>query len=172
MVQIYNLQLLRVLEVFFKEPITIHFIKEISKKIKLAPTSVRIYIKELLKDDIIKIKEAKPFDGFIADRENNDFIFYKRVYNLYSLKEFVDFLISSYYPKLIVLYGSYSLGEDVENSDIDLLIFTKTVKEINVNEFEKKLKRKIHFFIIDDMEKLDMKLRKKIWGGIVLYGGF
>jgi DNA-binding MarR family transcriptional regulator len=41
--------LIKVSEVFFAEPTTTHFIKEISKKINLAPTSVRKNIKDLLK---------------------------------------------------------------------------------------------------------------------------
>ncbi|MCD6464078.1 nucleotidyltransferase domain-containing protein, partial [Candidatus Woesearchaeota archaeon] len=111
----------KVLEVFFQEPTSIHFIKEISRKIKLAPTSVRIHIKDLLAKNLIKQKKAKPFNGLVANRENQDFIFYKRIYNLYSVKELNEFLITSFWPKLIVLFGSYSLGEDTEHSDIDIL---------------------------------------------------
>jgi len=164
--------LLEVLKIFFIEPTTIHFIKEISKKIHLAPTSVRKHLNSLLKSGLIKRKKAKPFNGFIADRENEDFIFYKRVYNLYSLKELKNFLINKLYPKLIVIYGSYALGEDVEESDIDLLILTKTKKEINLEKFEKKLKREIHAIILENLNKIDKNLLNKIYAGIVLYGNF
>lgn len=163
---------LKVLEVFFIEPTTIHFIKEISKKIKLAPTSVRNYIKSLLAKKLIKKKRAKPFDGFVANRENEDFIFYKKIYNLYSLKDLNNFLIKNLWPKLIVLFGSYSRGEDVEKSDIDILIVSKVRKELNLEKFEKKLKRKINLLIVDKLEKLDENIIKKIYNGIVLYGGF
>ena len=130
---------LRVLEIFFIEPTTIHFVKEISKRINLAPTSVRNHMKNLLKQGLITRKKAKPFDGFIANRENEDFIFYKRVYNLYSLKELSSFLVTKHYPKVLVIFGSYSIGEDVEDSDIDLFILSNTKKEIDLNNFEKKL---------------------------------
>jgi predicted nucleotidyltransferase len=163
---------LKVLEVFFVEPTTIYFVKRISKKIKLAPTSVRVYIKDLLKKNLIKKKKTKPFDGFIANRENEDFIFYKRVYNLYSLKELLRFLVSKHYPKLLVVYGSYAFGEDVESSDIDILVLSKIKKEIDLGKFEKRLKRKIHLVVIDNLNKLDENLLKKIHNGIVLYGGF
>ena len=164
--------LLKVLEVFFTEPASIHFVKGISKKIKLAPTSVRAYIKGLLKECLIKRRKAKPFDGFAANRENEDFIFCKRVYNLYSLKNLSDFIVSSCYPQLIVVFGSYSLGEDVETSDIDILVLTKTKKELDLKAFEETLKRKIHPIIIEDLKKIDAGLRKKIYNGIVLHGGF
>jgi len=163
---------LRVLEVFFVEPTTIHFVKGISKSIKLAPTSVRNHINDLLKEKLIKRKKAKPFAGFIANRESEDFIFYKRAYNLYSLKELSNFLISKYYPKLLVVYGSYALGEDIEGSDLDIFVLSKTKKEVSLEKIEKKLKRGIHLFVIDDLKKLDKNLLKKLYNGIVLYGGF
>jgi predicted nucleotidyltransferase len=164
--------ILKVLEVFFIEPTTAHFIREISRKINLAPTSVRNHIKELMKQGLIIKKKANPFDCFLANRENEDFIFYKRIYNFFSLKELTNFLIHAYYPKLIVVYGSYSLGEDIEASDIDILILSKVKKRINLEKFEKKLKRTVHIFVVDSLNKLDVKLMKNIYNGIVLYGGF
>lgn len=163
---------LEVMKIFFIEPAGIHFIKEISKKIKLAPTSVRTSIATLLKLNLIKKKKSKPFDGLAANRENEDFIFYKRVYNLYSLKELSGFLISNYYPRLLVVFGSYSLGEDVESSDIDIFILSKAKKDVNTEIFERGLQRKINLLIVDDAEKLDKGIYGKIQNGIVLYGGF
>ena len=164
--------LIKVLEVFFVEPTTIHFVKEISKRIKLAPTSVRNHIKWLLKNNLIKREKAKPFAGFVANRDCEDFIFYKRVYNLYSLKELAEFLVSSLYPKVLVVYGSYVIGEDTEWSDIDIFILSKTKKELDLKRFESKLKRKIHLLTVDNLSKLDKNMLKKIYNGIVLYGGF
>lgn len=168
---VLNYNIIRILEPFFLEPTTIHFIKEISRKINLAHPSVRNYVKKLLKYNLIKKEKSKPFDGIIANREDN-FIFHKRIYNLYSLKELTKLLISSYYPKLIVVYGSYSLGEDIEDSDIDIFIISKTKKEIDLNNFEKKLKRNIHIITVKELNDLNKNLKKKIWNGIVLYGGF
>lgn len=163
---------MKVLGVFFTEPTTIHFIKEISRIINLAPTSVRNQIRYLLKSGLIKKKPAKPFDGFAANRENDNFIFQKRIYNLTRLKELADYLTTSYYPKLIVVFGSYSIGEDVENSDIDIFVLSKTKKNLDLKKFEKKLKRQINPLVLNNFNKLDSNLKKKIWNGIVLYGGF
>ena len=54
---------MKVLEVFFREPTTIHFIKSIAKEINLAHTSVRNHIHELLKVGLIKKKASRPFDA-------------------------------------------------------------------------------------------------------------
>ena len=160
----------RVLEVFFREPTSIHFIREIGKKIKLAPTSVRNNMKEIEKMQLIEIKESKPFNGFVANRENEKFLFYKKVYNLYTLYELQEKLIESFHPRAIVVFGSYSRGEDVESSDIDLLILSKTKKEINLKEFERKLLRKINVIIVDSLNKFDKPIQKKIRNGFTLYG--
>ncbi len=77
----------KVLEAFLVEPTRIHFIKEVSRKVKIAPTSVRNNIKQLLSENLIKKKESSPFNGFIANRDNDQFLWQKRAYNLLSLKE-------------------------------------------------------------------------------------
>ncbi len=170
MVQNNTPSLIAVLEVFFKEPNTIHFIKEISRKIKLAPTSVRNNIKHLLKSNIIIIKKSKPFDGYIANRDNVEFLWYKRVYNLYILKDLTAEIINQLHPRAIILFGSYSKGEDVETSDIDIIIISKVEKQLKLESIEKKLQRNIHLIIIDDLSKLDKNIHKKTLNGIVLHG--
>ena len=111
---------LKTLEVFFAEPTKIHFIKEISKKIGIAPTSIRNNIAQLNKDELIIPQESKPFNGYVANRDNEKFVFLKRVYNLYSLRKLKEYLEKNLFPKLAVVFGSYSIGEDIEDSDIDI----------------------------------------------------
>ncbi|GIU68252.1 MAG: hypothetical protein KatS3mg001_102 [Candidatus Pacearchaeota archaeon] len=162
---------IRVLEVFFREPTTIHFIKEISKKIKLAHPSVRNYIRELTKKGLIIKRKSKPFDGYVANRENDSFIWLKMSYNILSLKELRDKIINELHPKAIILFGSYLRGEDVESSDIDFFVVSKIKKEIDFSKFESVLKRRIRVIILDDFSKLDKNIQKKIKNGLVLYGG-
>ncbi len=161
-----------IIKVFFTEPTSIHFIREISKKINLAPTSVKNYLNEFLKEGLIIPKKSKPFNGYIANRENEKFIFLKQIYNLYSLEKLKNYLKKNYYPKLAVVFGSYSLGEDIENSDIDLLIVSKSKKEINLKKFEKDLQREINILLIDNLNKLEKPILNKIHNGIVICGGF
>ena len=158
------------MEVFFKEPTSIHFIREISKKIRLAPTSVKIYINNLLKEELIISKKSKPFDGYVANRENEKFLFYKRLYNQYSLYELKEKIIDTLSPKAIVLFGSYDKGEDIESSDIDILLISKIKKDINLGIFEKELNRKINIMIISDLNELDKNIEKKIINATKIYG--
>src|SRR3989344_2112682 len=122
---IQKCSLMNVAEVFFKEPTKVHFIKEISRKIKLAPTSVRVHIKTLKKEGIIIKKEASPFNGLVANLDSSKFIFYKRASNLFSLFNLREAIINSIAPSAIILFGSYSMGEDTEDSDIDFIVLAK-----------------------------------------------
>ncbi|KHO55374.1 MAG: hypothetical protein QT10_C0002G0034 [archaeon GW2011_AR19] len=163
---------IKVAGIFFEEPTEIHFIREISKKINLAPTSVKKHLSEFEKESFIIKQKSKPFDGYVSNRENPDFIFYKRLYNLAGLRELKDYLERKFSPKLVVVFGSYSTGEDIESSDIDLLIATKGKKNFDFKKFEKSLKREINPIIVDDLNKLEQPLKNQIYNGVALLGGF
>ena len=68
------------------------------------------------------------------------------------------------------MYGSYLSGEDVEKSDIDLLIISKSKKTLKIEKFEKKLNRKIHIITEPKLNKLPEELKSEIINGLVLYG--
>lgn len=161
---------LKVLEVFFEEPTRIHFIREISRKISLAQTSVRNHIRDLKKQKLIIDKNAKPFNGLVANREYQYFIDLKQAYNLYSLIELKNELIEILGPKAIILFGSYQKGEDIEKSDIDLVIVSKVKKDLRLKKYEKKLKRRIHLTFVRDVEKIDKNLKENIKNGWAIYG--
>ncbi len=162
----------KVFDVFADEPLKIHFIKEISRKIDLAPTSVRNRLGHLLNQKLVIKKKGERFFGFVANRDNRDFLFYKMLSNIAKLKEsgLLDFLISSLYPHVVVVYGSYLRGEDIESSDIDLLIISKSKKKLALEKFEKILKRSVHLMIEEGLNKLTPELRGEVINGLVLYG--
>lgn len=57
-------------------------------------------------------------------------------------------MVNKYSNPVIILFGSYAKGEDIENSDIDLYIQTPSKKELRTEKFEKLLKRKVQFLFI------------------------
>ena len=162
----------KVFDVFVTEPLRTHYVKEIAKKIYLAPTSVKIHLGYLLMQNLIMKKKGERFFGFVANRDNSNFLFYKRMYNIIKLKEsgLLDFLINSFYPRAIVVYGSYIRGEDVETSDIDLFIITKVKKRLILEKFEEILKRRVHIIVEDSLKKLSPELKMEVINGFVLYG--
>lgn len=169
---IQKCSLLKVFSIFCEEPLEIHYIKEISKKIDLAPTSVRNHLAELLQQNIINKKKGERFIGFIANRDNEDFLFYKKIINLINIKEsgLIKFIIDSIYPQAIIIYGSYLRGEDIKDSDIDIFILTKVKKRLNFEKFEKILKRRIHILSGVNIKDLPLELKLEINNGFVLYG--
>jgi len=169
---IFKESILKVFEVLADEPLKIHYIKEISKKINLAPTSVKNHLQKLEKQNLIVRKKGERFFGYITNRENEDFLFYKKILNIMKIKEseFIDYLIKSLYPQSIVLYGSYLKGEDIGSSDIDLLIISKTKKRLEIERFEKILKRRIHILMESSIKKLTSELKSEVINGLVLYG--
>jgi len=171
-IMIQKCSLWQVLSVFFDEPLKIHYIKEIARKIDLAPTSVKNHLNKLLKENLVLKRKGERFVGFISNRENEGFLFYKKIDNLMKLREsgLLSHLIESFYPEVIISYGSYVKGEDVEGSDIDIFILTKVKKQLNLKKFENILKRDIHIIMESDLERLAKALRSEIINGSILYG--
>ena len=66
------------------------------------------------------------------------------------------------------VFGSYSCGEDIEGSDIDVLIVSKVKKELNYKDIEEKLERNFHFIIVSSLKELDQPLQENILRGWIL----
>ncbi len=156
----------KVASIFFIEPTKTHFLKEISKKINLAHTSVKKHILTLIDSGLIE-PSFSVFKGYKAKRENPDFIFYKKINNLIMLKNsgLIEEL-KEHYPKSIILFGSYDKGEDIESSDIDIFINSKKFP-IKLEKYEKYLSRKIHLIFAEEAAK---NIKENIKQGQILFG--
>lgn len=157
----------KVLQVFFKESLKIHYIKEISRKISLAHTSVKNHIDFLTKEGFIEQDNTGIIKGYKAKRDTPSFIFYKKIDNLINLREsgLIECL-KEHYPKTIILFGSYDKGEDVDTSDVDIFIDSKKFK-VETEKFEKYLNRKLQIIFKEETSK---SLMLSINQGTILYG--
>jgi predicted nucleotidyltransferase len=161
--------------VFFSEPTKTHYLMEIAKKAGIAHTSVRKYLGQMKKEGIIKETSEKKgkrlFPIYTANTENTEYKKNKRISNLLRLEKsgLIDYLKSKLMPKSIVLFGSYTRGEDIEESDIDLFIECKK-KELDLSKFEKYLNRKIELHFKEKINKYPPELKNNIINGIVLHG--
>lgn len=82
----------------------------------------------------------------------------------------INYLYDAYNsPEAIILFGSYSRGEDTMRSDIDLAIVTKKSLDLEFGRYEKALKRKIQIFEIK-IETTNKNLLTNVANGIVLKG--
>jgi len=159
-----------VLELFFKYPNKTFHIREISRLNKLAPPSVKIHLNELIKEGLILKSKEGLYGGYKANR-NCKFKLLKQQNTILILNnsECIKYIEDKIMPKAIVLYGSASIGEDIENSDIDLFIESKETNT-DLKKFEKALNRKIHLFFKKSFKELNKELKNNIINGIVLSG--
>jgi len=148
-------------------------LRELSRLSKISPPSVMIYLKEFQKDGMVIKYEKRGIPFYKSNRENKDFVFYKKISILYELKEsgLVDFLEENLSPSAIILYGSYAKGESIESSDLDIFIVGRE-KNIHLDKFEKKLNKEIHLMFCEDIRKISKELKSNLANGIVLWGYF
>lgn len=156
---------------FAKNPKKSYQIRELSRKIKLAHTSIKIHLKELEKYNLVEKEKIGVYQAYKANFDDENFRFYKKMSNIVNLKEsgIIEELEHKATPDAIILFGSYAKGEDTEKSDIDIFIFAKE-KRINLNNYEKKFERKIQLFFSEDLKKLPKELQNNILNGIILSG--
>jgi predicted nucleotidyltransferase len=159
----------KILEIIFKFPTTGFTIRELARLTKLSPPTVSTIIKILEKKQLVEIKKEKIQYKVFGNLESDYYKDIKKIYNIFSLIALKNFLIREFNPNLIIVFGGYSRGEDIENSDIDIFVETSLKKELKLEEFEKRLNRKIHL-IVDELKNLPKELRKNIFNGIILWG--
>jgi len=167
----------KIAELIFNYPNKIFHIRMLEKETGFSTTAVISAINELKSFGIIEIKETNLTKNVKAFIDSNSYLFYKQVFNLYRLKRygFVDKLADTFNnPEAIVLFGSFAHGEDIEESDIDILIISSSKNQENldnfVNTFEKILKRKIDIQILPSLEKSSIEFKNAVANGIVLQG--
>ena len=155
----------------FENPSRKYYVRELAREAKVNPNSVLNVIKVLEKEGLVK-KEVKKHVVEISTRlDDPKFLVKKRIFNLSQIYEsrIIDFLVKSYRPKAIILFGSYSRGEDVKKSDIDIALITDRKEVAAVEIFEKKLGRKIHLLPLRYKDISD-ELYINLINGVVVYG--
>ena len=164
----------KVLKIFFDDPLPKGFqLREISRNISLAPKSVKKYLDELEKANLI-VKEKHrihKYPIYHANRDNEYFKFLKKLDIIKEIKEsgLLDFLEENCLPNVISLFGSASKGEDIKDSDIDLFLMCKEMK-LDLKKFEAKLSRGINIFFSNNFNKLSQELKNNILNGVILKG--
>jgi len=146
-------------EFVFQKPEEWVHIREIARNLKISPNTVRNVIKKLLKEEI----------G--ANFENESYKTEKKIFNLLKIYEsgIINYLYDYYSPSAIILFGSYSRGEDISTSDIDIGIITPKKNQPELKNFEKKLKRKVNLSLFVKKE-VSEEFFTNIINGIVLKG--
>ena len=147
----------------------------IAKALNVSQTAVSKSMPLLEKEGHIQIKKDMESGRWSIklNRDNPITIALKRAENLkmFSTSGAVNFLENEFPGTTIILFGSYSMGEDTIKSDIDIAIIGRKEKIINLANFEKLLEREININFYPDIKNIHKNLRENILNGIVLSGG-
>jgi predicted nucleotidyltransferase len=179
MVNIYKPELTNlqqgILSLLFAKPSTSFNMIRLSQFLDVSQPAIKKAIPLLDKKNLIKIsqdKESKRY-SIILNRDNSEVIYMKRANNLEKiyLSELPSFLFDSIPGTTIILFGSYSRGEDSEDSDIDIAIIGTSEKEIKLSKFQKHLDKNIFLHFYNSFKDIkDENLKNNILNGIVLFG--
>ena len=150
---------IKVLEHFIKNPTQEFYAREIATAIKASPASVKNCCDLLAREGILKSRKR---GRMIFYKLDNDIFLVKelkRAYHLLLLKEAGIEKICS--EGTIAIYGSISIGDVDERSDIDVLVigYGENVDFNTIKKIENNLGRKIHLTIFTPIQWEALKKR-------------
>jgi len=147
----------------------------LAKELKCSPTAVAKSLKYLEKENLVLVKRNKIMNLNLIElnRENQNAVNLKRVENLKSIYEsrIIEELEEKFPGGTIILFGSYSKGEDNFKSDIDLAIIGKKEKTIDLSNYEKYFNKEIILNFYASFKEIDTELKNNLCNGTVLSGG-
>ena len=164
----------KIQEYFLLNPTAKLRVRQIEREIHVPLPSAIRYAKELEEEGVLQSLVISGVRFYTANRTSKTYLLEKKLFNLRSLYSsgLVEHFIETHSNPTLILFGSYSRGEDIETSDIDLMLITeKTTKDPKIEEFEAKLLRKVQIFSVKRVEDLkNNHLINNVLNGIVLNG--
>ena len=160
----------KIMEYFFDNPTARLRLRNIERELSLPFPSVVRYCKELKEENILTVVEISGVKFYTSTRQE-EFLLHKKLYNIRRLHEtgLIDYLKKKLSNPPIILFGSYSKGEDLENSDIDIYIETPSTKKIPLDMFAKQLKREIQIIQHKSIKDIsNPRLANNIVNGITI----
>src|SRR3989344_6751836 len=125
----------KVLEVLFKLPEKEFSLTDLAEAASVSKANIGEILKEFHKIGFIQIIKFSNLWRIKANRTNRNFLKSKLVYNLDIIFQsgIIDTIKECFNnPKSIVLFGSFSKGEDISTSDIDIAVESDDFKEYQV----------------------------------------
>ncbi|MCK4670279.1 MAG: nucleotidyltransferase domain-containing protein [Nanoarchaeota archaeon] len=165
---------INILRLFFEEPSREFNVREVARILKISPATASKELKTSVKKEILKGRKERSLNLYKAKLESDFYRDLKIFYNIRKFKdsELLDALNKFYLKPTIILFGSASRGEDIEDSDFDLFIISEKTKEFpDLKKFEKKLNRKLQLIVAKEVSEFKNKhLINNVLNGRVLQG--
>jgi len=178
MVNIYKLKLTKlqqeILRCLFVNSGKLFNARGLAKALEVSQAGISKALPFLEKKSFVSIEKDKDSGRLSIElnRENPLVIGLKRTENLKMIYEsgLVEFLEEKFPGSLIILFGSYSYGEDIFSSDIDIAVIESKEKELGLAKFEKLLEKEIRINFYKDLNDIHKNLKSNIFNGVVLVG--
>jgi predicted nucleotidyltransferase len=161
-----------VIETIFSKPEYKFHIRELGRITKIHPNTIIKITDKLAKNKIVLKRKHKNLVEVYCNHESESYKRKKQLFNISQIHDsgLLDYLIEFYnHPQTIILFGSYSRGEDWSTGDIDIAIVSNKKEKPSLTKFEKKLKRKIHLLAFNYKE-ISKEFYNNLINGFVLYG--
>ena len=179
MINIYKLRLTNLQQeilrlLFVKAGISLNQ-RQLANYLQVTQPAVMKALPNLEKQGLIKKQQDKETKRWAIElnRSNYKVMQLKRVDNLKLIYEsgLADFLEREFAGATIILFGSYSRGEDIANSDIDFAVIGRKDKLINLTNYETILERKININFYESFKTIHKHLKENLCSGIIIIGG-
>lgn len=166
------LQIAIMRELFIKTGLVINQ-RQLSLALNVSAPAIKKALPILQKLLFIKVYKEQRL-AISLNTDNHKVLQLKRVDNIKHLYEsnFVDFLEKELPGSTIILFGSFSRGEDTVNSDIDIAVIGRKEKKLNLSNYEKQFERNININYYESFQKIHKNLKENLANGIILVGGF
>ena len=148
--------------------------RSLSLNLCVSQPAISKALPELEMEDLILVEKDKESKRLQIELPKNSTKIWKikKIENLRMIYEsgLLKELELNFAGACVVLFGSYSLGEDSKNSDIDIAIIGPRQREPNLKKYEEILNRPIALQFYESFSKIHKHLKNNILNGIVLSG--
>lgn len=162
------LKIINKISPFFEDNYREIHVREYAKLIQVSPPTASKILQNFLSQKLLTKEVDKEYHMYTANRDSDLFRDLQKTYWKQKLKPLIKHFDKETINPLIILFGSVSKAEIREDSDIDIVVFTSSRKNISVNKFEKQLGRDIQVFLFKQFEDVPNNLQKSILNGFVL----
>lgn len=160
-----------ILNLLFMHPTTKFRGRALARMLKKSASGVIKSIRNLERKNLVNVKTDFTL-SISLNRENKETFILKRITNIKSLYEsgLISFLSDKFPGSTIIVFGSYSYGEDTEESDIDIAIIGYSERRVELLKYDKQLQRTIQLHFFENIKNINKNLRTNIINGILLEG--
>lgn len=149
--------------------------RQVANYLSVSPPAVMKALPVLEKENLINLQQDKETKRWSIElnRRHHRVMQLKRADNLKLIYEsgLADFLELEFAGATMILFGSYSRGEDLINSDIDIAVIGRKDKQIDLLKYENSLGRQININFYDSFKNIHKHLKENLCNGIILIGG-